>query len=142
MEIAYDFEQDLKNGKFIGKKVEDILEVSLETKLRMNWARDFFVFYNIPTISVHDVVNKNYSQADLPQDINERFACVTSLLLAEKEEVGICREFIRKYCDPEYLELYDLCWVGKDLSRMEKLMELKTQTTDTKILSEVESVRR
>lgn len=120
----YSFEEDLKNGKFIGKDVENLLKVSIGTKLRDEWAMDFFNFYNIPTLSPKNVVETDYTQADLPRNINERFACVTSLLLADENEVAACREFIRKHCDPEYLSVYDICWVGKDEKRMELISEL------------------
>lgn len=121
----YAFETDLMAGKFAGKDVENMLQISISSKLREEWAREFFDFYNIPTLSVEEVVGQNYSQADLPRDINERFACVTSLLLADESQVGVCREFIRQHCDPEYLQLYDICWIGKDESRMEKISELQ-----------------
>ena len=123
--MLYAFEEDLTNGKFIGKDVEELLQISLGTKLREEWAKEFYDFYNTPTLTVDDVVNHNYTEADLPQDTNERFACVTSLLLANEDQVSVCREFIRKYCDPEYLQLFDINWIGKDERRMEIISELQ-----------------
>ena len=41
--------------------------------------------------------------------------------------LGACREFIRKYCDPEYLEVYDIYWAGRDERRMEKIAELQDE---------------
>lgn len=121
----YKFEKNLSEGKYVGKNVENILNASINTKLRNIWAIDFIHFYNIPTLSVEDVVNGNYTQADLPRDINERFACVSSLLLANEDEVEKVREFIKENCDAEYLQLYDGCWVGKDDARMQKLLEIE-----------------
>lgn len=121
----YAFEEDLRKGKFVGKDVEHILEVSISSKLREEWAREFFDFYNIPSLSVDEVVTDSFSQADLPRDINERFACVTSLLLADENQVGKCRDFIRKHCDPEYLQLYDICWAGNDERKIMKITELQ-----------------
>ena len=54
------------------------------------------------------------------------FALVTSLIGASNEEVGICREFIRKYCDPEYLSIYDLCWIGNSIEKAEIISELQS----------------
>lgn len=125
----YSFEEDLINGKFIGKDVENLLQVSIGTKLRNEWAMDFFNFYNIPTLSPKNVVENDYTEEDLPKNINERFACVTSLLLADENEVVACREFIRKHCDPEYLSVYDICWVGNDEKRMELISELTQIST-------------
>lgn len=125
----YSFEEDLKNGKFIGKDVENLLQVSIGTKLRNEWAMDFFNFYNTPTISPKNVVENDYTEADLPRNINERFACMTSLLLADENEVAACRKFIKTHCDPEYLSVYDICWVGKDEKRMELISELTQVST-------------
>ena len=121
----YAFEEDLRKGKFIGKDVEYLLEISISSKLREEWAREFFDFYNIPSLSVDEVITDSFSQADLPRDSNERFACVTSLLFADEGQVGKCREFIRKYCDPEYLALYDICWAGNDDRKIMKIVELQ-----------------
>lgn len=124
--FLYGFEHNLNLGKFIGKDVEEILKVSLKTKLREEWAEEFYDFYNIPVLTVEEVINNNFTQADLPADTNERFALVTSLISANNDEVGICREFIRKYCDPEYLSIYDLCWIGNNLERTEIISELQS----------------
>ena len=124
--FLYGFERNLNLGKFIGKDVEEILKVSLKTKLREEWAEEFYDFYNIPVLTVEEVVSNNFTQADLPVDTNERFALVTSLISANNEEVGICREFIRKYCDPEYLSIYDLCWIGNSIEKAEIISELQS----------------
>ena len=125
--FLYGFERNLNLGKFIGKDVEEILKVSLKTKLREEWAEEFYDFYNIPVLTVEEVVSNNFTQADLPVDTNERFALVTSLISASNEEVGICREFIRKYCDPEYLSIYDLCWIGNSIEKAEIISELQSK---------------
>ena len=120
----YAFEEDLKNGNFVGKDVEALLKASLASKLRDEWAKEFFDFYNHPTLSVEDVVAKRYAQADLPRNINDKFATMAGLLSADLEQVAVCRDFIRKHCDPEYLSVYDIYWAGTDEKRMEKLAEL------------------
>ena len=121
----YAFEEDLKNGKFVGKDVETLLKASIGSKLREEWAEEFFDFYNHPTLSVEEIIEKRYTQADLPTDINEKFATMAGLLDASNEQVGACREFIKQYCSPEYLAVYDIYWAGKDEKRMEKISELK-----------------
>ena len=121
----YAFEEDLKNGKFVGKDVEALLKASIGSKLREEWAEEFFDFYNHPTLTVEEIVEKRYTQADLPTDINEKFATMAGLLNATLGQVGVCREFIRKHCDPEYLSVYDIYWAGNDEKRMEKIAELR-----------------
>ena len=123
--MLYSFEDNLTKGKYKGKDVEHILDTSLKSKLREEWAADFMDFYNNPTISVEDVVAGNYAEADLPQDINERFAYVSGLIGADEKQLPKVRDFIRKYCDPEYVELYDITWVGKSEERAEQLAEVK-----------------
>ncbi len=124
----YNFERNLKAGKYKGKNVEDILLRSIESKLRMEWASEFFDFYNLPTISPEEVVKgigKGYTQADLPRDISERFAYMAALITADETQLEACREFIRKYCDPEYLSIYDIYWAGNDERKMERISELQ-----------------
>ncbi len=127
----YNFERNLEAGKYKGKNVEDIIQRSIESKLRIEWAKDFFDFYNLPTISPEEVVKGigvGYTQADLPRDISERFAYMTALITADETQVGACREFIRKNCDPEYLSIYDIYWAGNDERRMEKISELQEES--------------
>lgn len=124
----YNFEDNLRDGKYEGKDVEDIIKRSIGSKLRMEWAEEFFDFYNIPTLTPEEIVQgigKGYNQTDLPQDISERFAYMTALISADENQVGPCREFIRQYCDPEYLAIYDMYWAGNDLKKMEKISELQ-----------------
>lgn len=124
----YAFERDLRDGKYEGFNVEDKLRRNLSTKLRMEWAEEFYNFYNLPTLTPEEIVQgkgKGYTQEDLPEDINERFAFMTALITADEKQVAACREFIRKYCDPEYLEVFDIYWAGEDSRRQEKMAELQ-----------------
>lgn len=124
-QTLYAFEADLKNGKFVGKDVESLLKTSIKSKLREEWAEEFFDFYNNPTLTVEEIVDQKYSQEDLPRDINEKFATMAGLLNASFDQVEACREFIRKNCDPEYLSVFDMYWAGNDDRRMEKISELQ-----------------
>ncbi len=126
----YNFENNLKAGKYKGKNVEDIIQRSIESKLRMEWASEFYDFYNLPTLSPEEVekgIGKGYAEADLPRDINERFAYMTALITADETQVEACREFIKKYCDSEYLSVYDIYWAGNDERKMEQISELELQ---------------
>ena len=121
----YNFERNLKEGKYIGKDVENILEESIGTKLREEWAREFYYYYNMPTLTVEEVVNERYDQSNLPRDINEKFAFTAALINADINEVKKVREFISKYCGKEYLANYDLYWVGNDSEKAEIIMEIE-----------------
>lgn len=127
----YNFERNLEAGRYEGKDVEDIIQRSIESKLRMEWASEFFDFYNLPTLTPEEIVQgmgKGYTQADLPRDISERFAYMTALITANESQVEACRDFIREHCDPEYLSIYDIYWAGNDERKMEKIAELQEQT--------------
>ena len=94
----------------------------------MEWASEFFDFYNLPTLTPEEVakgMGQGYTQSDLPRNISERYAYMTALLTANEEQVEVCRDFIRKYCDPEYLSIYDIYWAGNDERKMEKISELQ-----------------
>lgn len=120
----YAFEKDLKEGKFIGKNVEDILQSLISSKLRNDWAVDFYEFYNSSTLTIDEICNKKYTENDLPKTVNEKFAYVFNLLYASEKQVKECRNFIKKYCSSEYLSLYDIYWARKDEKRIELLTEL------------------
>lgn len=122
--MLYNFEENLKSGKYDGKDIEDILYRTLDSKLRLEWANEFYNFYNQPLLTPEEVVNKEYTEEDLPVSINERFACMAALLSANESQVEVCRKFIRKYCDPEYLAIYDIYWAGSNERRMEIIGEL------------------
>ena len=126
----YNFERNLEAGRYEGKNVEDIIQRSIESKLRMEWASEFFDFYNLPTLTPEEIVQgmgKGYTHADLPRDISERFAYMTALITADESQVEACRDFIRKHCDPEYLSIYDIYWAGNDERKMERIAELQEQ---------------
>ncbi len=127
----YAFEEDMMKGKFEGIDVEALLAASIGSKLRDEWAREFFDFYNNPTLTVEEVVAKKYGQQDLPRDINENFAYLAGLLTANETQVKACRDFIKKHCGPEYLSVYDLYWAGNDDKRA--LMVAEMQEMEDKI---------
>lgn len=50
---------------------------------------------------------------------------MAALITADETQLEACREFIRKYCDPEYLSIYDIYWAGNDERKMERISELQ-----------------
>ena len=105
----------------------------------MEWASEFFDFYNLPTLTPERVVKgmgKGYTEADLPKNIGNKFAYMTALITADETQVEACREFIRKYCDPEYLSIYDIYWAGNDERKMEKISELQEMPLSLHIADE------
>ena len=141
----YNFERNLEQGKYEGKDVEDIIQRSISSKLREEWSAEFFDFYNLPTLTSEEVtkgMGEGYTQADLPRDISERFAYMTALITADENQVEACREFIRKNCDPEYLEVFDIYWAGNDERKMEKISELQEMSLALHTSRETEEYAR
>ncbi len=123
--MLYSFEDDLTSGRLVGKDVENLLQTSIGSKLRDEWASEFFDFYNHPTLSVEEVLSGKYSEEDLPHNISEKFGAMAGLLGASPEEVSACRDFVRQHCDPEYVQIYDIYWAGTNAERMEQIAELR-----------------
>ncbi len=147
------FERDLRNGKFEGIDVGDALKRRIGTKLREEWAEEFYDFYNMLTLTPEEVVDAyqkdeegnvefDISKEDFPQDINERFAYMTALITADEKQVKICREFIRKHCDPEYLAIFDICWAGNDEKKIRKIDELQSLDELNKRTYDSDDIRR
>ncbi len=67
---------------------------------------------------------------------------MTALITADESQVEACREFIRKYCDPEYLEVFDIYWAGNDERKMEKISELQEMTLALHTSKETEECAR
>ena len=123
----YNFEEALSKGKLIGKDPEDLLKTSLNTKLRDEWAEEFFDFYNNPTLSVEDILEGNYTEESLPTTINEKLATIAGLLSVDEGNVESIRNFIREYINPEYCAVFDLNWANGNVDRMEKIATLRNK---------------
>ncbi len=106
--MLYNFEKDLMQGRYKGKNVEEFLKETLKSKLREEWAEDFFDHYNSYVLSVEEVVSKNYDESQLPTTLNEKFAQTIALISANSKEVEKCKRFINDHCGKEQLKIYDL----------------------------------
>ena len=122
--FLYAFEESAKKGEFEDVDIEDFLLSSLKTMLRSEWAESFFKFYNIPTLTVEDVVTGNYTPADAPQDSDQMFALISSLLAADENDVQACRQYINDTCGGEFVSTYDLHWGGDNEDRLLILADL------------------
>lgn len=139
-QILNNFEKNLVEGKYVGLDVEDLLQDSIGTKLREEWSDEFFDFYNTLTLTPEEVVNHNYTKEDCPSNLNERIAFTLGLVTADEMQVKECREYIKKYCDPEYLGIYDKYWAGNDEKRQEMIAELQDLDWEEHDTSEIEPI--
>ena len=117
------------------------LKLIIDSSLRGEWAKEFFDYCCHPTLTPEQIVNGEYTEKDLAilDDMSAKFRVMGSLLSATPDQVGICRDFIAKYCDKEYLAVYDLRWEGIDKDRMKKISELKTQNNTKQMLKNIPS---
>ena len=84
---------------------------------------DFIEFCKIPTITIEDVINGNYTDEDLKMNIGKKFATMAGLLSVDEEHFKIVREFVKKL-GPEMLKKFDLEWTNGDFDRLEILQEI------------------
>lgn len=125
--MLYAFEQNLFNGLYVGRDVEDILMRTLLSKLREEWAVEFYNFYNTMSLTVEEIVSNSYDKDDLPRNVNEYFAVVTSLLYVADNDLEIVRNFILENCGKEFLQIYDELVVLNDPERLETIEKLQKQ---------------
>ena len=123
--MLYNFEDGVKKGLFEGKDVDDLLWTTLLSKLRKEWAVDFYYFYNTLTISLDDVLKDNFSANDVPNKMSEKFAQLGVLLTANENQIIKTRNFVKSYFESEYLALFDMYWVGKDEERADIICKLQ-----------------
>lgn len=125
--MLYNFEEAVKKGVFAGKDVDDLLWTTLLSKLRREWASDFYSFYNTLTISLEDVAQNKYSKSAVPSSISEKFAQIGTLITANESQLKPVRKFIKSYCGSEYVALFDIYWAGKDEDRIDIISALQEQ---------------
>lgn len=125
--MLYNFEEAVKKGVFAGKDVDDLLWTTLMSKLRREWASDFYNFYNTLTISLEDVAQNKYSKSAVPSSISEKFAQIGTLITANESQLKPVRKFIKSYCGSEYVALFDIYWAGKDEDRIDIISALQEQ---------------
>ena len=85
--------------------------------------QDFINFTNHQVISIEDVINGNYTEADLEMNISEMYITAIVLSAVDDEHFEIVRDFIKKL-GPELRALFELMWAHGDENRMERISEL------------------
>ena len=86
----------------------------IENKVGTAIATSLIAFAKKPVITLEDVVNENYFVNEIPGSPDGKLALALSLRYADKDEVGIVREFIRDHLGEEILATYDATYVGDD----------------------------
>ena len=88
-----------------------------------NLTRDFVSFCTIPTITIEDVLQGNYTEEDLNLDIGRKLATVAGLVAVDEINMPEVREFVKKL-GPEMLKKFEAQWTHGNVERLEQLQEI------------------
>ena len=88
-----------------------------------NLTRDFVSFCTIPTITIEDVLQGNYTEEDLNLDIGRKLATVAGLVAVDETNMPEVREFVKKL-GPEMLKKFEAQWTHGNVERLEQLQEI------------------
>lgn len=96
--------------------------------------REFIAFCSQKVIILEDVMNGNYTDADLITMNNaEKYATINGLARATEEEYEIVRTFIANL-EPEYGNIFDAIWAQGKEERLELIAEFKLKNHKQKII--------
>ena len=88
---------------------------------------NFIGFCQIPTISIEDVLNGNYTEDEIKEmDIGMKLATISGLVAVDTENMPKIREFAKKL-GPEMCKKFEIQWTHGDEDRLEQLQELIMQ---------------
>ena len=88
-----------------------------------NLTRDFVSFCTIPTITIEDVLQGNYTEEDLNLDIGRKLATVAGLVAVDETDMPEVRKFVKKL-GPEMLKKFEAQWTHGNIERLEQLQEI------------------
>lgn len=85
---------------------------------------DFISFCMMPTLTIEDVINENYTEQDLEMDLGRQLATVSGLVKVDDENMPKVREFVKKL-GAEMCKKFEVQWTGGDEERLEQIQELR-----------------
>ena len=86
--------------------------------------RDFIYFSQLPTITIEDVLEGNYTEEEIKEmDLGGKLATVSGLVAVESEDMPKVREFTKKL-GAELCKKFEVQWTHGDEERLEQLQEL------------------
>lgn len=89
----------------------------IENKIGNEYATALLGFARQPVLTLDDVLNGDYTDADIPHDMSQRMACALAMRHVDERNVGIVRDFIRKNLGAENLAIFDSVWVSGNEER-------------------------
>ena len=86
--------------------------------------KDFTDFCQLPTITIEDVLEGNYTKKELEEmDLGRKLATVSGLVRVGSENMPQIREFTKKL-GPEMCKKFEAQWAQGDEERLEQLQEI------------------
>lgn len=92
---------------------------------------DFVEFTKQQAITIEDVLNHNYNDADLKMNTAQKFATAVGLLGVDEEHIGEVRDFMKKL-GAEPRAAFESMWTHGDKKRLELLAELQLADNEKK----------
>lgn len=89
----------------------------LENKIGAFNAKALLSFACTPILSLEDVLSGNYDPSDIPRNMDQRTAMALGLQNVDERNVGVVRDFIRKYLGAENLAMFDSVWTSDSPER-------------------------
>lgn len=84
---------------------------------------EFIDFYNMPVITLEDVINNNYIDLDIQElSEDEKYATTMCLSKVDEDNLDIVRAFVANL-GVEFEELFEALWAQDDQNRLKKLNE-------------------
>ena len=93
--------------------------------------KEFAAFCKHKVITIDDVIEGNYTEADLKMNVGEKYMTAVGLSLVDEDNVQVVRKFVNKL-GPETLATFDTLWTLGDPKRLEKLAELNINKNTVK----------
>lgn len=97
----------------------------LENKIGPDLTANLLAYAKNPPLSVEEVLNDEYTPADIPEGNDARLALALSLRHVGDRQVGKVREFIRNNLGKENEAAFDSLWIGKNDERAIQISQLR-----------------
>ena len=89
-----------------------------------NLTKDFIAFCKLPTLTIEDILEDNYTEDDLEMDLGRKLATVAGLVAVDEDDFSKVREFVKKL-GPEVCKKFEVQWAHGDFYRLALIKELR-----------------
>lgn len=86
----------------------------LQTDIGPEVAKYFMAFAKNPPLSLQEVLDDNYSEADIPESYDAKLALTLNLRHVQSKDMPKVRKFIEQKLGPEHRAIFDSVWIAND----------------------------